>query len=323
MTDSKQPTATEHRSNALAGKAIGIGETILDIVFLGGQPVAAVPGGSCFNSVISLGRAGVPCSFVGYVGNDRPGRDISQFLRDNGVSTDNFEMLAHEKTAISLAYLDENGDASYTFYKNTPQAAVPWNLPAMTAGDVLLLGSYFAICDGTRTAIVAALQQARESGATIYYDLNFRRSHREELPLLRAAIESNFRQASIVRGSADDFEVMYDCRDARTIYREHIAAHCPVFICTAGAGQITVCTPQGALDFAAPRVDDVVSTVGAGDNFNAGFIVGLQRLGIRHADLARLPREQWAELVRYATAFAGEACRSTQNYVSRAFAATV
>ena len=35
---------------------IGIGETVLDIVFKENQPQAAVPGGSTFNAMISLGR---------------------------------------------------------------------------------------------------------------------------------------------------------------------------------------------------------------------------------------------------------------------------
>ena len=37
-------------------KVIGIGETILDIIFRNGQPTAAVPGGSVFNGIVSLAR---------------------------------------------------------------------------------------------------------------------------------------------------------------------------------------------------------------------------------------------------------------------------
>ena len=36
-----------------ARKVIGIGETILDILFKNDQPTAAVPGGSVFNGIIS------------------------------------------------------------------------------------------------------------------------------------------------------------------------------------------------------------------------------------------------------------------------------
>ena len=37
-------------------KVIGIGETILDIIFKNNRPHAAVPGGSTFNGLISLGH---------------------------------------------------------------------------------------------------------------------------------------------------------------------------------------------------------------------------------------------------------------------------
>ena len=55
-------------------KVVGVGETILDILFKNNQPVAAVAGGSSFNSIISVGRAGVPCAFVGYTGADVVGQ---------------------------------------------------------------------------------------------------------------------------------------------------------------------------------------------------------------------------------------------------------
>ena len=45
-------------------KVIGIGETILDIIFRGEQPSAAVPGGSVFNGIVSLGRMGVNVGFI-------------------------------------------------------------------------------------------------------------------------------------------------------------------------------------------------------------------------------------------------------------------
>jgi fructokinase len=49
-------------------RVIGIGETVLDILFKNDQPQKAVPGGSTFNSIVSLGRAGVNCAMVTEVG---------------------------------------------------------------------------------------------------------------------------------------------------------------------------------------------------------------------------------------------------------------
>ncbi len=297
-----------------------MGETILDILFRDDKPVAAVPGGSSFNSIISVGRAGVPCTFVGYTGADRVGQQTVDFMQENGVSTEHFDVRPNEKSAISLAFLNSQGDADYVFYKEPPHVSPHWSVPDIQPDDVLLYGSYYAACTGMRSQVMQMLELASAAEAIVYYDLNFRRSHLHELKTLTPAILSNFRQSTIVRGSADDFEIMYATRDARTIYARHISHYCPLFICTAGAEQITVCTPQGAFDFQAPRIPDVVSTVGAGDNFNAGFCCALIRQGITRQQLPTLDKDGWQRLVSTACLFAGETCRSTDNYISRDFA---
>ena len=69
-------------------KVIGIGETILDIIFEKDKPSAAVPGGSVFNGMISVGRMGVDVRFISETGNDRVGRTILDFMQENGISTD-------------------------------------------------------------------------------------------------------------------------------------------------------------------------------------------------------------------------------------------
>lgn len=299
-----------------------MGETIMDIIFRGNQPVAAVPGGSAFNSVISIGRMGLPCRFIGYAGQDRAGLATRDFLSENGVSIDDFEIREGEKSAISLAYLDENGDASYQFYKDIPKARQDWSLPRFGSDDVLLFGSYYAICESMRAQVAPTLSAARQAGAVLYYDLNYRRSHAHELEDLLPAIHQNFHEATVVRGSADDFEIMYGSRDARHIYEHHISRHCPFFICTSGGGMITVCTPEQTLDFRAPRVENVVSTIGAGDNFNAGFVYGLIREVVTRDRLLTLSSEGWQQLIRHATAFAGQVCQSTDNFISKTFAET-
>ena len=66
-------------------KIIGIGETILDILFKNNQAATSVPGGSTFNSMISLGRVGVPSCFLSEIGDDKVGKIVRTFLIDNGV----------------------------------------------------------------------------------------------------------------------------------------------------------------------------------------------------------------------------------------------
>jgi len=298
-----------------------IGETVMDILFKNDKPIDAVPGGSAFNSAISIGRAGVSCSFIGYTGNDHVGELTVQFLQENGINTRWFEQREGVRSCISLAFLDNAGDAHYVFYKDAPQLTKVEDIkiPEFKKNDALLLGSYYAISNGTRAQIKAVLEHASKAGATIYYDLNFRSSHKDELEMLMPAIRENFAKATVVRGSADDFEIMWGMRDARKIYREHIAEHCPIFICTAGAGKITVCTPQGDWDFDVPDVDNVVSTVGAGDNFNAGFLCEMDRRKTCGLLSDCWNKEMLTPLIDTGARFAAAVCRTTDNYIPTTF----
>ena len=83
-------------------RVIGIGETILDILFKNNQPTVAVPGGSVFNGLVSLGRAGANVTFISEVGGDRVGDIILNFMKDNGISTDSVVVYPERKSPISF-----------------------------------------------------------------------------------------------------------------------------------------------------------------------------------------------------------------------------
>ena len=81
-------------------KVIGIGETILDIIFKNNRPHAAVPGGSTFNGLISLGRLEVPVSFISELGNDRVGDFIRDFMVENNLSTEFVDRFPDGKSPV-------------------------------------------------------------------------------------------------------------------------------------------------------------------------------------------------------------------------------
>lgn len=301
-------------------KICAMGETVLDILFKNDQPVAAVPGGSSFNSIISVGRTLTPCYFVGYTGNDHVGKQIMDFLQQNHVNTDYFEVRQGEKSTISLAFLDNNGNASYSFYKEPPHTTDTYLLPPMERNDVLLFGSYFAVSNAMQPLVRHMLTVAREAEAIVYYDVNFRPNHRADLPLIMPHLEENLRQSDIVRCSDEDVKVVFGTRDIENIYAQQIAPHCNIFICTAGAGEVRVFTPSSIHRFQVPRVEKVVSTIGAGDNFNAGFTYALLKERIGREQLTTLSGEQWDKLLTTACSFAAETCQTTDNYIRLDFA---
>lgn len=295
-------------------KIIGMGESILDILFRDGQPVAAVPGGSSFNSIVSVGRAGLPCGFVGFTGSDQVGRNTLRFLHDNGVDTRHFRT-SEAQSAVSLAFLDADSNASYSFYKPAVANLTVDALPEFRAGDALLFGSYYACQPEVRPLVRAVLCAAAQGGATVYYDLNFRPAHRHQLPALRCVIADNFGHSSVVRASEEDCQVVFGTGDPVDVYRSHVARHCAIFVCTAGPGRVTLCTPRLTLCTDVPPLEGVVSTVGAGDSFNAGFVCALTSLGLTAANLPALDENTWRQVLDTACRFARACCVSNENYI--------
>lgn len=300
-------------------KVIGIGETILDIIFRGEQPTAAVPGGSVFNGIVSLRRAGVPICFISETGNDRVGDIILNFMRENNIPTDHVNVFPNGKSPVSLAFLNDRSDAEYIFYKDYPKQRLDIEYPQIQEDDIVILGSYYALNPVLRDKVQELLERARDMHAIIYYDPNFRSSYKEEAIKLAPTIIENLEYADIVRGSQDDFFYMWGLKEADKIYRDKVKFYCRNFLCTAGAEQVTLRTATLTKEYPIPPTE-TVSTIGAGDNFNAGIIFGLLKYNVRYNDLATLDEATWDKVIRCGIEFAAEVCQSVNNSVSTEFA---
>lgn len=301
-------------------KVIGIGETVLDIIFKDEQPIGAVPGGSVFNGIISLGRAGVDTTFISEAGNDRVGRKVIDFLKQNGVNADCVCVYPNSKSPISLAFLDDDNNAEYIFYKDHAHDRLDFSYPDVQRDDVVMFGSFYAINPVIRPQVTGFIEYARNRGAILYYDVNFRASHRNDVIKVTPNILENLEYADIVRGSTDDFNVMFHKTDPDAIYRSEVAFYCKRFICTGGAAPVALRAGGGFSKDYPTMATDTLSTIGAGDNFNAGFVYGLLKHGITRDVLeAGLSEQQWDGVMHYAQLFAANCCRRISNSIDEDF----
>lgn len=284
-------------------RVIGIGETVLDILFKDDQPLKAVPGGSTFNSIVSLGKAGMNCVMVTEVGGDHVGDMICRFLNENGVSSEYVFRRDHVKSPVSLAFLDEHNDAQYVFYKDPSPVALNGKMPEFTKDDTVLFGSYFAINPAIRPVVGGLLHKAHDKGAWLYYDVNFRKNYIADIPILKPNIEENMSLADVVRGSMEDFGFLYGLNDGNAIY-ERVSRYCTTLILTDGARSIRVYTPEGCETYPVQPIE-TVSTVGAGDNFNAGYIYAKLQGTNDHASRIAMA-QRWSQ----------DVCRQLGNNIS-------
>ena len=297
----------------------GIGETILDIIFKEEQPYKAVPGGSVFNGLVSLGRLQVPVTFISEVGKDQVGDLILRFMAQNHISTQYIDRFPDGKSPISLAFLDANRNAKYAFYKDYPTQRLEVPFPRIEADDIFIIGSYYALNPALRPRMVEFLQYAHERKAIIYYDLNFRKAHAHEAIRLMPTVLENLEYADIVRGSDEDFLNLFGEQAGARLYADHIQFYCDRLITTYGAKGVDLYTSRFKQHYDALAIEPQ-STIGAGDNFNAGLIFGLLKEDVRLKDLTDLTPDSWERIIRHGMALAGEVCQSYDNYISTDFA---
>jgi fructokinase len=294
-------------------KVYGIGETILDIIFSKNKVQAAKPGGSAFNTLISLGRMKVNANLISEFGNDNAGNLIENFLNENGVNIDHVNRFRTSKTPISLAFLGESGDADYSFYKDYPNLRLKNIEPEFTENDIVVFGSYYSLNPVLRDKIVYFIEKAKEANAIILYDPNFRSSHFHERDVLKDAVEWNMKQADIVRASNEDIYNIYEETELKDQFK----------LLKSKARHLIITANKYGAHYANKRIscsiesDNIrpISTIGAGDSFNAGIIYSLIRKDIYKKDLFDLDNETWEYILNTAKTFSTNCCLSMDNYV--------
>jgi fructokinase len=299
-------------------KIYAIGETLYDIIFKDGQPQAGKPGGAMLNSTVSLGRIGLPVSLISEYGIDDIGKIIDIFLNENGVATNFTDHFKEGKTALAIAVLNEKNDANYTFYKNYPPKRLEMNFPLIQKDDIILCGSIYAITREIRQKFVKFIKKAEENGGIVVYDPNFRMAHASELVELRPLIIENMQLAGMIRGSDEDFKNIFGAGspdDAWNIVRKY----CKCLVYTASAEGVYVRTSGFSGRFPVKKIKPL-STIGAGDNFNAGMITAIYKNNITRDDLGKMGEEKWSKVVSTGIDFATDVCMSYENYIGFALA---
>jgi len=299
-------------------RVFGLGETVMDLIFKDDQPIASRAGGSALNTMVSLARVNVSSYFISEVGRDRLGQMIMDFLEENNLNTDYICRFDEGKSALALAFLNDENDAEYEFFKDYPKQRLVGEIPDFNQGDILVFGSFFGLNPVIRPRLLEYLEKAKSADAIIIYDPNFSNHHLENRDLLLPTLEENFRIADIVRGSDEDFQNIYHTNDPKAVYSK-VAQHCSNLVITANKNGVYAFGQNHYRHYKVPVIEPV-STIGAGDNFNAGMIKAFLDFNmIKSKEDLYLSNDDWMHIVAYGIEFSAEVCMRLDNYIHTDF----
>jgi fructokinase len=296
-------------------KIYTIGETTYDVIFRDGKPINAAVGGSALNLSVTLSRLGFPVYFVSRMGNDRVGDMSLDFLTQNGISC-KFVTRYDGNSRLALAFLDDENNAQYQFYKADKLPSLVF--PQLGYGDIVTFGSTNALRNEGRNNLLLFLNHAHDNGNVTIYDPNIREFGPLELIEVRRKFEENLYLTKVLKGSAKDFQRIYDTSDADIIFEKVKNSGVEVLIVTSGANPVQLRAKSLNMSIDVKPVN-TVSTIGAGDSFTAGLVYGFVKYRINPEKLKALTEKEWKTIIQYSKRFAAEVCKSKSNYLSNKY----
>jgi sugar/nucleoside kinase (ribokinase family) len=249
-------------------------------------------GGCAANAGIDLAKLGVRVAVAGKVGNDAFGASIRQELTGKGIDVSGIRTSASAPTARTVILPVAGQDRRYihTVGANADLRAEDVDLAQVACSRVLYVGGYLLFPGFEAAALARLFQFAQQRGIRTVLDVAGPRPD-QGLQLLEQvlphtdALLPNEDEARVITGEADP------ARQAEIFIR----CGARVVAITRGAEGVLVRTAQDLLRAAAMPIEFVDGS-GAGDAFDAGFIIGM----LEGWDLART--------VEFAAAVGASAC---------------
>lgn len=286
------------------------GENVVDLVAVSGGLLRPTLGGGPANVAVAAARFGAPVAMAARLGRDAFGAAFRTRLGASTVDT-RYLVDSTDPSALALATLGPDGDARYDFWL-AGAADFGWRageLPRPRPGDTLHVGSLAAFLPPGADTLAEWIEHQRPQ-CTITVDPNLRPVALGQ-PDALVRLERLVRLAHLVRVSEQDLRLAYPGVQPLTAVRRWVSGDDPVpalVVLTHGAAGATALTRDGEVSAPAPQVT-VVDTIGAGDTAMGALLAALHaRRVLSPAGLARLTRDDLAEILRFACAAAALAC---------------
>lgn len=285
-----------------------LGELLIDLTQNGiseqGNPILeANPGGAPCNVLACLSKLGHKAAFIGKVGKDGFGDQLTKGLVETGIDTTGLQYDESVHTTLAVVHTYADGDRDFSFYRN-PGADMMLkpeevNEDIIKNSAIFHFGSLSMTDEPCRSAHLHALKAAEEAGVLRSYDPNLRPPLWPDLEVAKENILALMSHCDILKISDNEIQWLSGKED----YDEGIAwlrsrFDIPLIFLTLGKdGSRAYCgdvrTEQPGFKL------NTIETTGAGDTFFGSVLHHILTKGFRP-----YTKEELDEMLRFANAAA-------------------
>ena len=273
---------------------VALGELLIDFTGNGqsnqGNPMfEANPGGAPCNVLSMLENLGNKTAFIGKVGNDFFGKLLKERIEKQGI--DASALFLDNEIPTTLAFVNKlpNGDRDFSFYRK-PGADMMLTSDEVNESRNLLentlvfhFGTLSMTDEPSKEATKLAVKIAKENGALISFDPNYRaplwKSEKEALE----AMKYGFENCDILKISDNEVELFTGISDieegAKKIKKDF---DIPMVFATLGPDGSMALYRDMVVKMHGYKNPDTIETTGAGDTFGACAIDFIRRNGLEN-----------------------------------------
>ncbi|MCL2815141.1 MAG: sugar kinase [Oscillospiraceae bacterium] len=222
-------------------------------------------GGSSCIFACQCAKLGLKTAALGVVGGDMFGQMVKNTLEESGVDISNLITRRDIQTGLGLHLKRAGDDRSILTYSGSIGAAAPEHIADDTLRSArhIHVGSYYLL-EGIREALPGILRRAKSFGLTVSLDTNWDPSEIWSLP------DEVLSYTDIILPNQSEAMLLTGCANLEDAIKK-LADKVPVVAVKLGAGGGLA--ESGGKRVKLPAIEvNVADTIGAGDNFDAGFI---------------------------------------------------
>ena len=275
-----------------------LGELLIDFIENGvsdqGNPLyEANPGGAPCNVLSMLSKLGRKTEFIGKVGDDGFGRQLSDAIKSQGIGSEGLLYDKEVHTTLALVHKLPDGDRDFSFDRN-PGADM--NLREEELQEELIrdarvfhYGTLSLTDEPVRSATKKAIKIAEEAGCIRSFDPNLRPPLWKDLREAKKMFDFGFRHCDVLKISDNEivwFTGKEDYDEGIAVLRE--TYHIPLICLSMGADGSRAYYKDLRVEVPALLQENTVETTGAGDTFGACVIDGVLRYGLDQLDEGKL-----------------------------------
>ena len=255
-----------------------------------------VPGGSAANTMAGIASLGGRAVFLGKVRDDHLGRRFSESLNGLGVDYTTRRATDGSSTASSMIAVTPDGQRSMNTYLGACREMTPEDVDAaeVAAAKILYIEGYLWDTDTAKDASRKAMRVAKDAGVQIALTLSdsfcVGRFRDEFLDLMQHRLD-------ILIANENEANSLFETEDF-DIVLEHMKGWGKLAVVTRSEKGCVIIKGDEVHAVPAERVEKLVDTTGAGDQFAAGFLFGLTH-GKSLADCGQLGVLAAAEVISH------------------------